>query len=492
MKKSIQSGRKTYGITGIIFAVVFLAAVFPLGVAAQDLGFLAEITSTSILPSVIHAGDVISIAVDVHNRGSVIAIRDLNAYIETSPQFEPLNAQANVDLISQGDTKTLSFKIRAKEDTEPGYYAAIINLEYLRQGEMVSQKEAITITVAQAANNIDVTVSPRIVNPGKETEIRFVLENVGKSAVSNVSFSWSEEDDFILPLGTDNRRYVDVVWPGESETVSYTIAADPNISPGIYPLDVSLSFNDANGTRIQESTVGLIIGGGTDFEVSAERLSTGQISLSIANIGSNNAESVVVKVPRAPDAGIFSSYTEILGNLNKGDFTIAAIETRPAQSVSQSTAAPVAGQGFGGQRVFQRSPQNTEQNANVNASQAIGASEITVLIEYTDTTGQRQSVSKNVEVISQATGFLGTNATTQPEGGNMALLAFVFAVIAGAAIAYNRFWAGKKWASLAKIIGASAFFFLAAIFAFQSGIPAIAAAGILSIALLAWFFLRAK
>jgi len=278
-------------ISTVLILIFALALIQPAN--AGDYAFLAEVSSTSFLPATIHAGDTVSVAVNVHNKGATYSIEELKAELNLPEQFEAIEVNDNTDLIVAGATKTMILKFRVKENTLPGYYNVLLNLEYLRAGETVNQSENIAVPVSQTEKNIDVTVEPKVINPGKQTELIFTLKNIGGNAVSNIAFSWDETNDLILPLGSDNKRYVNLLQAGETTVVSYTVAADPNISTGIYPLNITMTFIDTNGTKTQSSQVGLIAGGGTDFEVSAE-VSSGQLSLSIANIGSNNAESVVV------------------------------------------------------------------------------------------------------------------------------------------------------------------------------------------------------
>ena len=485
-----------------ILLAVFIAALFfaAQGAQASDYGMLAEVVSTSFLPTSIHAGDVITIAAKINNRGTSIPMEGTTVSIDAGSQFEQIDADAEIGTIRQGAQKTAIFTLRAKQDTPVGYYPATIMINYARGESLISQDENILIPVSRTERNIEVKVSPSVINPGNPTQISFTLDNAGDSAISNILFSWQESDNLILPLGSDNRRYVGIIMPGGQETATYTVAADPNITPGIYSLDVSVNFTDSNGTRAQASKVGLIIGGGTDFEVSAQNASGGQLSLSIANIGANNAQSVVVRVPRQAAAGITSEATQILGNLNRGDFTIATVETQQRQvsssSASGSGNAANRGMGIGGfGRVLQGPQQATGQSGQVQ--QAIRpdrnstASELDVQIEYTDTTGQRQSVPKKVQLAAQAFGSIsGTDESGQRGQGLPFLPIGLLVMFAAGAAAYNHFRAKKSWIDAGKIIGAIIALFLAAIFVFASGIIAVLLAAAISASLLWWAFLH--
>ena len=83
------------------------------------------------------------------------------------------------------------------------------------------------------------------------------------------------------------------------------------------------------------------------------------ISVNIANIGANNAESVVIKLNA--EGVQLTNNTEIIGNLDRGDYTIASFETT-----------------------------------------GLNAKEVKVEINYTDTTGERQVIDQIVSLNNQA------------------------------------------------------------------------------------------
>ncbi|MFA4855287.1 MAG: hypothetical protein WC634_01700 [archaeon] len=480
--------KKTYLAAIVLaFLIVLPALQSASAEGGVDIAYLLEVTDTSFLPSTIYAGSLISLAVDVKNNGSFLSITDLNATLDIGDDFEAIDAQDGIAVISKASTKTLIFKFRVKEGTSPGYYPATVKMSYLRgdTGMEITTIQEISIPVSKTDKTLDVTVAPTVINPGNQTQMVFTVKNVGGTAVSNIAFSWAEANNLILPLGSDNRRYISVLKPGEAESVDYLVAADPNIATGIYPLDITLTFMDSDGTRTQSSQVGLILGGKTDFEVSAEMLSTGQVSISLANIGSNNADAVVVKIPNQAGIRVSGSNTSILGNLNKGDFTLANFElqtTAISQGQPSSQGPPSSG----------TDPSSAGRNFGDTNSSLNSSRQLVIQIDYTDTTGERQSVQKTVQLSSssssETTGTSGMR--TRSQDSSLGIVAWaLLAVLAGGAIAFNRFKAGNKnWKRLAMAIGAITAMFLVAIFLLGSGLIAVVAATVLSLALLAWFF----
>ena len=166
---------------------------------------------------------------------------------------------------------------------------------------------------------------------------------------------------------------------------------------------VEIKFDNGNSTITEISEAGIIVGGQTDFDVSVSDVSSTGIILSVSNIGKNPADSVIVIIPAQSNFRITSG-SSIIGNLAKGDYSVASLEVIP---------------------------------------QSRGLSNLNVEIQYTDTTGARQTIKKTIEIPStqqstQSTtdtsssssssrsisGFASQNTTTS--NNNWIIIAFIF------------------------------------------------------------------
>jgi len=478
--------------------LTFLIAFLTFQSVNAELAYLVDIESTDILPDTLYPGDIASIKIDIKNKGSTISMADFNGVLDVGSQFEGIKIEENIDLINPGQTKTLVFRLRVKEDTIAGYYPILLIMNYQRGTSVVQETQEISIPVSSVQKNIDVTVEPRVINPGNQTELSFSLKNVGGTQVSNISFSWEEENDLVLPLGSDNKRYVSVIKAGEEATITYTVAADPNISTGIYPLDIELSFIDSNGTKSQSSQVGLIIGGGADFEVTAELLNTSQLSLSIANIGSNNAEAVVVKLPRQAGVMVSGSRTSILGNLNKGDYTIASFQVQIADFTSTETGQ-IPTEGFTRMGTRQKAAEADAAAVDGKKPQEIDMNGfqqpqmLTVEIDYTDTTGVRQTAKKTI-VLSQGksayTSIIGTKGSSELGANNTTPWMYLSAVLA-IGLVLGALKADRD--NLKKVVLLTAIvlaLFLASVYYFSSDGTIVIGASVLSLVLMGAYYFK--
>ena len=230
-----------------------------------------------------------------------------------------------------------------------------------------------------AANtyNIEVTeVSPTSLVPGEKTELTFKIENTGDTDLNNILFSWEEKTGNILPIGSSNTKSLDELSEGDDETFNFDVFTSASAEPSLYELTLTIKFNNENGTSTETSKAGIIVGGQTDFEVSVSDVSSSGIILSVANIGKNPANSVTVIIPDQSNIRITGSSSSIIGNLDKGDYSVASF-----QGIVQSR----------------------------------GSSNLNVEIQYTDTTGVRQTLMRTVEIqqtSAQTTSSNGQSTTT--------------------------------------------------------------------------------
>ena len=192
----------------------------------------------------------------------------------------------------------------------------------------------IDVTSKEFAQIIHVDKSQ--INPGEETPIIFTINNIGKAPLTNMVFTWGEKDNVILPINTDNTRYIPYLGVGESIDLKYTVIADPGATRGLYNLDLTLTFDSKNesGTVNDEikTKAGVLVGGSTDFDVAFAESNAGKTSFTIANIGENDASSVTITIPEQEDFTVRGGESVIIGNLNKGDFTLATFQVVPAST----------------------------------------------------------------------------------------------------------------------------------------------------------------
>ena len=208
---------------------------------------------------------------------------------------------------------------------------------------------------------------------GTESPLEFVITNTGNSPIQNLVFSWKDPQGVILPVYSDNTKYIKYLGANQSMDIDYSVMADVNANPGLYPININLTYeNYESQEQSIDTSAGLFVGGPTDFDVSYSDSSQGQISLSVANVGNNLADAVKVAIPNQPDYRVVGSSATIVGNLQKGDYTTASFNVT---SVSTGTDT---------------SSTSSEYNNTSNP--------LKVEIDYTDPQGNRLTVVKDVAI----------------------------------------------------------------------------------------------
>ncbi len=162
---------------------------------------------------------------------------------------------------------------------------------------------------------------------------------------------------------------------GQPFTFKFRVLVDKNAERGNNTIKVGYGFSDSGvafqnyNLDVQETR--------TDFDVVMQDISENSVSVGIVNSGKNAASSVVVKIPQQDDFSVTGTNANIIGDLNKGDFTLATFKLVP----KSRDEAPLK-----------------------------------IEIDYTDSIGNRYAVEKEVPLKIDATTFISRNRTAGQRG----------------------------------------------------------------------------
>ncbi len=351
------------------------------------------------------AGDVAEVRLGIQNTGGEDS---KNLVVELVPgyPFSPVpgdNAVQKIGVIQgyQGysdpqSLKIVKYRLRVDKDATAGSYE--LKAKYYEEGSSSSAQKSISIRVKNRESAEVIHIDKTTLLPGKQSSLRFSINNVGNAPLRDLTFNWENDDMIILPVGSDNTRYVRYIDVGENAEIEYQVIADTNAQPGLYKLNLYLNYeNPANGSSKKVSTMaGVYVGGETDFDASFSESANGQTSFTVANIGSNPASSVSVIVPEQRAWRVSGSNSVIIGNLNKGDYTVASFKLQPSM-ISQANM---------NQDKAQQMPRNSSSE------------KVALQIAYTDTMGERRVVTK--ETLMRIQNFAATTSQAASRGHSMA------------------------------------------------------------------------
>jgi hypothetical protein len=384
----------------LLLLLLIFSMVLPISDASADLNAAISGVQVDLMtqsPSPARPGETVELTFSVQNVGN----QDLsNVVVSIDPQY-PFS-QVEGESLSQkisflearqdtADATLLKFKLKVDPDVSEGTYDLDVLVTDSESSSSVSTKVSIDIKGKEYAQIV--TISESNIDVATVEPLEFVITNTGTSPLKNMAVSWDESTGVILPVYSSNTKYISYLGVNQSVSVSYSVMADVNANPGLYQLDITLKFEDYNSNSTTINTkAGLFVGGTTDFDLSYSESSAGEVSLSLANVGNNEAYSVKVSIPDQQNFQATGSTSTIVGNLEKGDYTITSFSISQTGSMSANSSSSQMGS----------SGPSGMPGGNVTESQyaqsSMSQNDLLVLIEYTDSAGQRRSVEKTVQI----------------------------------------------------------------------------------------------
>lgn len=350
--------KKNYTILYLTLALLLVISV-PAALAEERI----RLSLVNQNPDPATAGDVVELRIGVGNQGDQVVN---NLIVEVSPGYPfeiPTGELSSQTIESIGayqydeNMQVLKFKVKINDGASEGTYN--LNVRYKKEGDFSYTSEEIPIEVSSSDSAEVIHIDKTVLIPGKEDTLKFVINNVGNAPLKDLKFSWQNDDKIVLPVGSDNTKHISKINVGESAELEYKVIADTNADAGLYELTLNLQYESSttNTVKTVETFAGIYVGGPTDFDLAFSENNNGEYSFTVANIGSNDATSVAVKIPSQDGWKTTGTNSQIIGNLNKGDYTLATFKLSSTPKSSDS---------------------------------------ITINIDYTDTKGERLTVSKDV------------------------------------------------------------------------------------------------
>lgn len=277
------------------------------------------------------------------------------------------------------EMRTAKFKIHVDKSAEEGEYDFHVHI--ISKGKS-DPGGSLATTTMQEDRVLVVSGTPVIilsnssietVAPGSMNEVVLKFKNEGTGTGRNLYVNIDTAMDHLTKafsiVGSGTKFQLGSLSPQDEAEIRFTLLVDALAQTGVYNIPVKIS-----GINYSTSDyIGVGIAGITDFELSYQE-SGGSLLLSVSNIGVNPANAVSVTVPTQNGFSVTGSSSQVIGNLNAGDYT----------------------------------------SANFQISQ-MGRSDLKVVILYTDSTGARRSVEKKLPVKLQGTGAGSTGGSDSHE-----------------------------------------------------------------------------
>lgn len=399
-----------------------------------------QVNMTKQNPDTARPGEPVELTVSVQNVGTK-DLKDITVKVNPEYPFTGISGQSLEKSISylnarQDDNEggVLKFKLMTDAGASAGTYDIDIVTTY-KSGSGSSSttyttRKTITLEVRGKEYAQIVTIDKANIDIAKEETLEFIVTNTGTSPLKNMVISWKDPEGVVLPVYSDNTKYIKYLDAGESVKIVYAVMADVNAEPGLYTLDINMVLEDyeSNENTIN-TTAGVFVGGETDFDVSFSESDEGEVSLSVANVGNNIAYSVKVSVPKQENYKVSGSSSTIVGNLEKGDYTIASFDVLSTQGAEASQES--------GSRIPGTAKAGVEEE-NLTAA-SVQNKPLKVQIEYTDAKGERITVDKEVELELSGGSMPAQAEGPGKRGGISSYLPYIVVILlAGGALVYRR------------------------------------------------------
>lgn len=282
----------------------------------------------NVYPITIQPGNDGYIQIILKNAGTATAERISIWKINTDApiKYEWIKELGSLDA---GSTNTAIFKFSVLDNASPGIYYITFIIDYCKENTCKTIYPTAIINIASQAILEIKSIKPDTLKLGERANLSFIISNKGDE-INNIIFNWVSIDGAFLPIGSTNRIVIPSIKPNSSYEIFSEVVANPLASPGIHQINFSLHYLDKSGINQTINFVaGIEISGETDFEVSIQEYSENTITLAIVNTGPTTAYSTILKIPPQRSFRILGSSSNVIGNLNAGDYTLTSFQLIP-------------------------------------------------------------------------------------------------------------------------------------------------------------------
>jgi hypothetical protein len=282
-----------------------------------------------------------------------------------------------------GDQRTAKFRIYVNPDAIEGdYYFNVFvtyrglqtdssNTPMMQTTKLVDQ----ILTIKGNPMIMVVNSSLDIVAPTSKNTETLTFQNKGTGTVQNafVEINLANTNSVFSILGGGKQFSLGTMKAGDVSSIMFDLAVDIAARPGVYNIPVHIT---GQNNYSNDNIIGLVVAGMTNFDISYVE-SLGSFSLNVANVGISPANAVAINLPRQNNFSITGATSSVIGNLNPGDYTSANFQITKTSG---------------------------------------GGNNLELEILYTDTSGQRHTVTKSLPVVLTSPGTqtrsTGTNYST--------------------------------------------------------------------------------
>ena len=193
----------------ILSIFMFLALIVCIPAGNAELGNLADTTVLSISlvnydPNPAMAGNVVEARIGVENIGSM-DITDLMLEVVPEYPFQLVSGETAIKSIgiiqgyeegSTANIKIIKYRMLINKDTPAGSYE--LKVKYYESGSTSAAQKSLSLDVKNRDSAEVIHIDTTALVPGKQTSMKFTINNVGSAPLSDLTFHWENTDNCLL------------------------------------------------------------------------------------------------------------------------------------------------------------------------------------------------------------------------------------------------------------------------------------------------------
>lgn len=223
-------------------------------------------------------------------------------------------------IVSAGGTKNVScnYHFDVKNNVATGYSPVNFEITYKKDNQVVTAKKVVNVELTGKKEKdktelenkkstprvmvVGYTTDVKEIKPNSKFALRLQIKNNSPSTVKNIKFTLSTANGEFLPVSGASTAYVDSIGAKGTVTLEFIMKANAGLGAKSYPITIKSEYEDGNVNTF-EATDNVSIPITVEDRLSLSDVyapslmvgDTGDISLSINNMGAGTLSNVTVK-----------------------------------------------------------------------------------------------------------------------------------------------------------------------------------------------------